>query len=88
MLAILITIASVGMAVVLVLLAVVVVGIRQEAPAAELTTRPPTLLSSAVRRFLGVSVRKPDVRVAPDDQPGESCPPAPWPAHRTARRIP
>jgi hypothetical protein len=88
MLTILITIAGTGMAAVLVLLAVVVVGIRQEAPAAELTTRAPTRLSSAVRRLIGVSVRKPDARVASEEQHAESCPPAPWPAHRTARRTP
>jgi hypothetical protein len=88
MLTILITIAGTGMAAVLVLLAIVVVGIRQGAPASELTTQAPTRLSSAVRRFIGVSVRKPDARAASEDQHAESCHPAPWAAHRTARRTP
>jgi hypothetical protein len=55
---------------VLVVLALVVAGIRNEPSAAELTSRPPTLLAALVRRLLGVSVLKPG-RLASDqaDEP-------------------
>jgi hypothetical protein len=43
---------------VLTLLAVVVVGIRQEPPVAELSIQPPGRIAAAVRRLLGVSVRR------------------------------
>ncbi len=45
---------------VLILLAVVVVGIRRESPATELSRRAPGLISAMTRRLLGVSVRRPD----------------------------
>jgi hypothetical protein len=49
-------------AIVLILMAlvVVVVGIRHEPPSDELSSRPPTRTAAMVRRFLGVSVRKPN----------------------------
>jgi len=45
---------------VLVLLAVVVAGIRREPPAAELNSRPPSVISAIARRLTGVYVRRPD----------------------------
>jgi hypothetical protein len=45
---------------VLVLLAVVVVGIKQEPPSEELKRQPPNVVSAWVRRLLGVYVRKPE----------------------------
>lgn len=45
---------------VLTLLAVVVVGIRQEPPVTELSIQPPGQTAAAVRRLLGVSVRRPE----------------------------
>jgi hypothetical protein len=42
-----------------VLLTVVVVGIKVEPPASELSTKAPTLTAAIVRHALGVSVRKP-----------------------------
>ena len=48
------------MALVLILLAVVVAGIKQEPPAQELTSRPPSVVAAWVRRLLGVYVCKPD----------------------------
>jgi len=45
---------------VLVLLALVVTGIRREPPAAELNSRPPSVISAIARRLTGVYVRRPD----------------------------
>jgi hypothetical protein len=45
---------------VLILLAVVVAGIRREPPAAELNSRPPSVISAMARRLIGVCVRRPD----------------------------
>jgi len=47
-------------ALVLILLAVVVAGIRREPPTTELSSRAPGLISALVRRLLGVSVRRLD----------------------------
>jgi hypothetical protein len=52
---------------VLVLLAVVVVGIRQEPSADELTIQAPSLTAALVRRLLGVHVRKPDPSPIPNE---------------------
>jgi len=60
-----------AMALVLVVLAVVVVGIRQEPPAQELTRQPPRLIARLTRRLLGVYVRRPDPSVITDQQRGE-----------------
>jgi len=49
-----------AMGLVLVVLAVVVAGIRQEPPAQELTRQPPRLMARLTRRLLGVYVRRPD----------------------------
>ena len=61
------------MVLVLILLAVVVAGIKQEPSAEELTSRPPSLVSALVRRLLGVYVRKPGQPPAPDQDHGEPC---------------
>lgn len=45
-----------------ILLAVVVVGIKLEPPASELSTKAPSLTAAIVRQALGVSVRKPMTR--------------------------
>ena len=51
---------------VLVVLALVVVGIRQEPPAQELTGQVPRLIARLARRLLGVYVRRPDPSPIPD----------------------
>jgi hypothetical protein len=56
---------------VLVVLAVVVAGIRQEPPAQELTRQPPRLMASLTRRLLGVYVRRPDPPAITGQQRGE-----------------
>ena len=53
---------------VLILLAVVVTGIRRAPPAAELNSRPPTVISAIARRLTGVYVRRPDTDDV-DNQP-------------------
>jgi hypothetical protein len=53
---------------VLILLAVVVAGIRREPPAAELNSRPPSVISAIARRLTGVYVRRPDIDDV-DNQP-------------------
>ena len=53
---------------VLILLAVVVAGIRGELPAAELNSRPPSVISAVARRLTGVYVRRPDTDEV-DNQP-------------------
>jgi Flp pilus assembly protein TadB len=50
------------MVLVLIMLAVVVVGIRQEPRTEELTKQAPNLIAALVRRLLGVNVRRPTVR--------------------------
>ncbi len=55
-----------AMGLVLVVLAAVVVGTRQESSAHELTTQAPNLIARSVRRLLGVYVRRPDPTVIPD----------------------
>ena len=60
-----------AMGLVLVVLAVVVVGIRQEPPAQELTRQAPRLLARVTRRLLGVYVRRPDPPVITDQLGGE-----------------
>ena len=60
-----------AMGLVLVVLAVVVVGIRQEPSAQELTRHAPRLMASLTRRLLGVYVRRPDPSVITDQLGGE-----------------
>jgi hypothetical protein len=59
------------MGLVLVVLALVVVGIRQEPPAQELTGQVPRLIARMARRLLGVYVRRPDPSVIPGQQRAE-----------------
>ena len=60
-----------AMGLVLVVLAVVVVGIRQEPPAQELTGQAPRLMARLTRRLLGVYVRTPDPPVITGQQRGK-----------------
>lgn len=53
-----------------ILLGVVVLGIRQEPTNAELRHRAPSRTSEAVRRLLGVHVRRPEDA---DDEDREAC---------------
>jgi hypothetical protein len=70
--------AAAAMGLVVAVLAVVVIGIRQEPSAQELTRHPPRRIAKLARRMLGVYVRRPDPSVIPGKQRGE-------PSH-TARR--
>jgi hypothetical protein len=60
MLTILFLMIGVVMVLVLGLLAVVVIGIRREPPAEELTSELPSAITAWIRRLLGVYVPKPD----------------------------
>ena len=60
-----------AMVLVLVLLAVVVIGMRQEPSEDELRRQAPNLMAALVRRVLGVYVRKPDPSL--DERNGEPC---------------
>ena len=53
-------VAVAAMGLVLVVLAVVVAGIRQEPPAQQLTRQAPRRMAGLTRRLLGVYVRRPD----------------------------
>jgi hypothetical protein len=83
MLAILCLMIGGTMMLVLVVLAVVVVGIKQEASARELSSRAPNALTAWVRRLLGVYVRKPDQLPAIGENRGD-----PWIAARNSRDWP
>jgi hypothetical protein len=72
---------------VLVVLAVVVAGIRQEPRAQELTGQAPRLMASLTRRLLGVYVRSPDSPVITGQRRGEPGP-APGPARPPDRARP
>jgi hypothetical protein len=71
MLTVLVLAVGAAMLLVLVLLAIVVVGMRQEAPAEELSVQAPSLFAALVRRSLGVYVRKPEPSL--DERHGEPC---------------
>jgi hypothetical protein len=75
------------MMLVLAVLAVVVMGIRQEPSAKELSSRAPSVLTAWVRRLLGVYVRKPDRPPAFDEDRGEP-PITAWAPPRWPRRHP
>jgi len=60
MLAMFILVAA-AMGLVLVVLAVVVIGIRQEPSSHELTGQAPRLMARMTRRLVGVHVRRPDL---------------------------
>jgi hypothetical protein len=51
------------------------VGMRNEPPHYELSSRPPSLLAAFARRALGVSVRKPS---RADPNPDADAPREPW----------
>ena len=75
-------VAAAAMGLVLVVLAVVVAGIRQEPSAQELSRQPPRLIARLTRRLLGVSGRWPDPPVnagrrrgEPGQAPGPARPP-------------
>jgi hypothetical protein len=57
--------AAAAMGLVLVVLAAVVVGIRQEPSSQELTGQAPRLMARMTRRLIGVYVRRPDLPVIP-----------------------
>ena len=71
MLTILLLAVGAAMVLVLVLLAVVVIGMKQEPSADELRRQAPSLMAALVRRVLGLSVRKPDPSV--DERNDEPC---------------
>ena len=71
MLTVLVLAVGAAMLLVLVLLAIVVVGMRQEAPTEELSMQAPSLFAASIRRLLGVYVRKPDRSL--DEQHDEPC---------------
>ena len=60
MLIALISLVIAASALVLILLTVLVIGIRQESPTAELSTRAPSPMSGLTRRLIGVYVRRPE----------------------------
>jgi hypothetical protein len=60
MLTAIITLVSVAIALVVLLIAIVAAGIRREPPTAELASRAPSQLATAVRRLLGVYVSRTD----------------------------
>jgi hypothetical protein len=75
------------MGLVLVVLAVVVAGIRQEPSTQELTRHAPRLMATLARRLLGVSVRRPDRSVIPDQRRRGPSRTEPGPARRPDRHA-
>jgi hypothetical protein len=73
MLTILLLLVGGATVVVFVLLAVIVIGIKLEPPAEELTSQPPSATTAWVRHLLGVYVRKPDQPPAANDDHREPC---------------
>ena len=76
-----------AMGLVLVMLAVVVVGIKLEPSAQELTRQAPSLIAALARRLLRVYVRRPDPSVIPDEQHAQPSPAAHAPARRPDRHV-
>ena len=74
-------VSAAAMGLVLVVLALIVVGIRQEPPAHELTGHVPRLTARLARRLVGVYVRRPDPSGIPGQQRAEPS----RTAHRPAR---
>jgi len=74
--------AAAAMGLVLVVLALVVIGIRQEPTSHELTGQAPRLMARMTRRLVGVYVRRPDPPVVPTSSAGERAMP-----HDPARRA-
>ena len=79
---VLLILAVVAMGLVLAVLAVVVVGIRQEPSSQELTGQAPRLMAKMTRRLVGLYVRRPDPSVIPENQRKPS-----HAAHGLARRA-
>ena len=80
--------AAAAMGLVVAVLAVVVIGIRQEPSAQELTRHPPRRIARLARRLLGVYVLRPDPSVIPGKQRGEGSHTAHRPAPRPDGHIP
>jgi len=81
MLAMFILVAA-AMGLVLVVLAVVVIGIRQEPSSHELTGQAPRLMARMTRRLVGVHVRRPDLSAIPPGSAGEPSHTTHGPARR------
>jgi len=77
-----------AMGLVVAVLAVVVIGIRQEPSAQELTRHPPRRIARLARRLLGVYVLRPDPSVIPGKQRGERSHTAQHPAGQPDGHIP
>jgi hypothetical protein len=77
MLTILVLAVGALMALVAVSFVIVVIGMRQEVPTEELSTQAPSLFAAAIRRMVGLYVRKPDPSL--DERQSE-----PFPAARDA----
>ncbi len=73
MLPALIVLAAAVSGLVLLLLVVVVAGIRREPHAAELSSRPPGVISAMARRLTGVYVRRPDDAADDADSRRDAC---------------
>lgn len=69
-------------------LAVVVIGIRQEPPAQQLTRHPPRRMAKLARRLTGAYVSRPDPPVIRGKQRGEPSHTAHHPARRPDGHIP
>jgi hypothetical protein len=63
--------AAAAMGLVLVVLAVVIVGTRQEPSKQVLVSQAPSVIAGLARRLLGVYVRRPDPSVIADKERGE-----------------
>jgi hypothetical protein len=77
-----------AMGLVLVVLALVAAGIRQEPSARQLTRQPPRLIARLARRLLGVYVRRPEPSVIPSKQRGDPSHTANVPARRPDDHAP
>ena len=77
-----------AMGLVVAVLAIVVIGIRQEPSAQELTRHPPRRIAKLARRMLGVYVRRPDPSVIPRKGRGEPSHTTHHPARRPDGHIP
>lgn len=76
--------AAAAMGLVVAVLAVVVIGIRQEPSTQELTRHPPRRIAKLARRMLGVYVRRPDPSLIPGKKRGEPS----YTARRPDGRVP
>jgi hypothetical protein len=74
--------AAAAMGLVFVVLALVVIGIRQEPRSHELTGQAPRLMARMTRRLVGVYVRRPDLSVIPTSSTGKPSHATHDPVHR------